>query len=74
VKEIDDRFILLENRVKLLVNQNKTLRAQLKQLEQDIEQLRREAQQGEHVQGKKLLIREKLESILQTLENANVEE
>jgi chromosome segregation ATPase len=66
---IEDRFAELEKRVGELVTRHKLLKSRIKELEQELAQARREAQQVEHFHGKKLHIKEKIEKILNSLEN-----
>jgi multidrug resistance efflux pump len=68
--DLEEKFAEIEKRVRVLVTQNRQLQARVKELEKELTLARREAQQYEHLHGKKLHIKEKIEKILQSLENA----
>jgi chaperonin cofactor prefoldin len=70
LKDLEDRFAMIENRVKMLVTRNKDLKNRIRELDQELAQVRRDVQNVEYFHGKKLHIKEKIERILQTLENA----
>ncbi len=72
MKELEDKFALVEKRVQVLAENNKALAARVRELEQELAQARKEAQGLAHVHGTKLRIREKIENILHTLESVGV--
>lgn len=74
MKDLEDRFAEIERRVRLLAVENKDLRGRVSELENELAQARREAQQFEHLHGKKLHIKEKIERILQSLDTATGKE
>lgn len=68
--DLENKFAEIEKRVRLLVTQNRQFKTRVSELEKELAQARREAQQFEHLHGKKLHIKEKIERILQSLESA----
>ena len=74
MKDIEAKFSEIEKRVRGLVSENADLRKRVSQLEQELALVRREALNMEHFHGKKLHIREKIERILNSLENAGAKE
>ena len=68
--DLENKFAEIEKRVRLLVAQNRQFKARVSELEKELTQARREAQQFEHLRGNKLHIKEKIEKILESLENA----
>ncbi len=69
LKNIRDRFTLIEERVRALRTSNNHLMARVSDLEQELAQARREIKELDHFRGRKLHIRGKIESILRTLES-----
>ena len=69
-KELRQQFAEVEKRIAAMVAENRELKGRVGELERDLAQARREAQDLEHLHGKRLHIREKIERILQTLETA----
>lgn len=72
--ELEERFAEIERRVRLLTVENKDLKGRVSELEKELAQARREAQQFEHLHGKKLHIKEKIERILLSLDAATGKE
>jgi hypothetical protein len=70
VKSLEDRFEEIEKRVRTLVTQNKDLKGRIKELDKELAQARRDARQAEQLQGNRLQVRDKIERILESLENA----
>jgi chromosome segregation ATPase len=72
LKELDEKFGVIEKRVRALITENKNLIERISSLEQELLAARREAQQSEHHFGRNVRIREKIENILHTLESIGV--
>jgi multidrug resistance efflux pump len=66
--DLEERFGIIERRVKALVAENKNLKARVAQLERELDQAKREARDLAHLEGTKTHIREKIENILSQLE------
>lgn len=69
MKNIRDRFALIEERVRALQTSNSHLLARVSDLEQELVQARRDVKELEHFRGRKLHIKERIENILRTLES-----
>jgi chromosome segregation ATPase len=69
LKNIRDRFALIEERVRALQTSNSHLLARVSDLEQELVQARRDVKELEHFRGRKLHIKERIENILRTLES-----
>ncbi len=69
MKNIRDRFALIEERVRALRASNSHLAARVNDLEQELAQTRREVKELEHFRSRKLHIKERVEHILRTLES-----
>ncbi len=69
MKNIRDRFALIEERVRALRASNNLLTARVNDLEQELARTRREVKELEHLRSRKLHIKERVESILRTLES-----
>ncbi len=72
MKDLDEKFYIVEKRVQALIAENKNLTERIGNLEQKLLAARREAEQSEHNHARSLLIREKIEHILHTLEAIGV--
>ncbi len=70
IKELEQKFAEVEHRVESVIAENRKMRDRIEALERELAQARKEAQELEHLHGKRLHIREKIEHILQTLEAA----
>ena len=70
ISMLDDQFAEAERRVRAIVTENAGLRKQIGELEQELSRLRREVQELQHFHGKRMHVREKLERILQQLDDA----
>ena len=70
MKDLEGKFGEVEKRVKSLVSENRDLAKRVSELEQELSRARRESQELENFHGKKIHIRENIESILQALEAA----
>jgi cell division protein FtsB len=68
VNNLATRFCVIEKRVTALVAENKGLKARLSELEEELVQVKREALELEHVHGRILRVREKIERVLQQLD------
>lgn len=68
MKELDEKFGMIEKRVRALLAENKNLAERISVLEQELLAARREAQQSEHHHARNMRIREKIENILHALE------
>lgn len=66
--KIKNSFATVEQRVKALVDENRALKASLRELEDELAGARRAVQDLEHLQGRRMHIREKVERVLQSLE------
>jgi chromosome segregation ATPase len=69
LKNIRDRFALIEERVRALRASNNHLSARVSDLEQELAKARRDVKELEHFRGRKLHIKERIENILRTLES-----
>ncbi len=69
MKNIRDRFTVIEERVRALRASNSHLAARVNELEQELARARREVKELEHFRGRKLQIKERVENILRTLES-----
>jgi len=74
MNELQAKLTEVEKRVRGLVTENAGLKEQVRNLEQELAQARREALDKEHVHGKTIHIKEKLERILNALEAATSRE
>ncbi len=72
MKDLDEKFGMVEKRVQALLAQNKNLTERISNLEQELLVARREARQSEHNHARNLRVREKIEHILHTLEAIGV--
>ena len=72
LKDLEDRFALVEKRVQAIVENNRALATRVRELERELAQARREAQELAHVHVAKLHIREKIENILHAIESAGI--
>jgi len=72
LKELDEKFRVIEKRVRALIAENKNLTGRISNLEQDLLAARRDAQESEHHHGRNLRIREKVENILHALESIGI--
>lgn len=70
---IEEQFAEAERRVRAVVAENAELRSRLAGLEGELARLRREVQDLQHFHGKRMHVREKIERILQQLEETGVE-
>ncbi len=69
-KSIEERFAEVERRVRALVSENSTLTRRVREQEEELLQLRREAQDLQHLHGRRMHVREKIERVLAALEEA----
>lgn len=69
LKNIRDRFALIEERVQALRASNSHLTARVNDLEQELARTRRDVKELEHFRSRKLHIKERVENILRTLES-----
>ncbi len=70
MKDLQDKFSEIERRVKALVTENADLRRRVAGLEQELSAVRRDAKDIEDLRGRKTEIREKIERVLRSLEDA----
>ena len=68
LKRIEAAFATVEQRVKALVTENRGLKKRVRELEGELAQARRSSQDLEHLQSRRMHIREKVERVLQSLE------
>ncbi len=72
LKDLDEKFGMVEKRVQALIAENKNLAERINNLEQELLAARLEARQSEHSHDRNLRIREKIEHILHTLDAISV--
>jgi hypothetical protein len=72
LKDLDEKFGMVEQRVRALIAENKNLAERISVLEQDLLAARREALKSEQSHTINKRIREKIEHILHTLEAIGV--
>ena len=70
MKELENKFAEVEQRVKALVSENRDLAKRVSELTEELSRARRESQELENFHGKKMHIKEKIERVLQALEAA----
>ena len=68
VKRIEAAFAIVEQRVQALANENRELAERVRELEGELAQVRRSSRDLEHLHGRRMHIREKVERVLQSLE------
>jgi cell division septum initiation protein DivIVA len=68
VKRIEAAFAIVEKRVKALVTENRGLKKRVRELEGELAEARRSSQDLEHLNSRRMHIREKVERVLQSLE------
>lgn len=68
VKRIEAAFGTVEQRVQALVTENRGLKKLVRELEGELAEARRSSQDLEHLHGRRMHIREKVERVLQSLE------
>lgn len=69
MNNLDEKFLLIEKRVRALLAENSGLCARVRELERELAEARSAAGELALIRGEKLLLREKIEKILQTLES-----
>jgi cell division septum initiation protein DivIVA len=74
VKDLDDKFAIIEKRVRALTAKNRSLSDRIRELEQELAQAQQAVQELEQVRGTRLDLREKLENILLALEQVNLKQ
>jgi|GEM_PF-6920197 len=72
LKELDEKFRVIEKRVRALIAENKNLTDRIGNMEQELLAARREAQESEHHHDRNLRIRQKIENILHALESIGI--
>ena len=68
VKRLEADFAIVEQRVQALVAENRGLKKRVRELEGEIAEARRSSQDLEHLQSRRMHIREKVERVLLSLE------
>jgi len=68
VQRIEADFAIVEQRVQALVIENRRLKERVRALEGELAQARRSSQDLEHLNSRRMHIREKVERVLQSLE------
>lgn len=68
MSDLEAIFTEVEKRVQALLQQNRALTKRIGELERELAQARREALKTEHLYGKSMHIRDKVERILSALE------
>ncbi len=68
VQRIEADFAIVEQRVQALVIENRRLKERVRELEGELAQARRSSQDLEHLNSRRMHIREKVERVLQSLE------
>jgi cell division septum initiation protein DivIVA len=66
--DLEARFAEVEKRVQALLRQNRSLTKRISELERELAQARHEALETEHLHGKRMHIRDKVERILSALD------
>jgi len=74
MKDRAERFAEVEQRVRSLAAENRTLQVRVRELEQELARARQTSQGFEAYQEKHQQIRQKVEHILASLENAEAKE
>ncbi len=69
MKDIHERFSVIEERVRALLASNNRLTARVNDLEQELAEARKEVRELEHYRGRRLHLREKIENILHILDS-----
>ena len=69
MKDIHERFSVIEERVRALLASNNHLAARVNDLEQELAEARKEVRELEHYRGRKLHLKEKIEKILHILDS-----
>jgi len=69
LKDLDEKFGVIEKRVRALMARNKSLADRISELEQELLSARREVQVAEHRHGKNQQVREKIANILRALDS-----
>jgi chromosome segregation ATPase len=68
-KKLEERFAIVEQRIRALLDENGALAARVEELERELAQARNAALNLEEYQGKAAHIRRKVETVLQSLES-----
>lgn len=68
-KKLEERFAIVEQRIRALLEENGTLAARVRQLERELAQARNASLNLEEYRGKAAHIRRKVETVLQSLES-----
>lgn len=68
-KKLEERFAVVEQRIRALLDENGTLAARVRELERELAQARNAALNLEEYRGKATHIRRKVETVLQSLES-----
>lgn len=68
VQRIEADFAIVEQRVQALAIENRRLKERVRELEGELAQARRSSQDLEHLNSRRMHIREKVERVLQSLE------
>jgi cell division septum initiation protein DivIVA len=74
LKDLDDKFAIIEKRVRALVAKNKSLTDRIRELEQELAQARQTVRELEHVRGARGDLRDRIENVLQALEQVNLKQ
>ncbi|MGE5807874.1 MAG: hypothetical protein ACM32I_01990 [Nitrospirota bacterium] len=70
-KTLEERFAIVEQRIRALLDENGTLAVRVRELERELAQARNTALNIEEYRGKAAHIRRKVETVLQSLESIN---
>ncbi|HEX9113630.1 MAG TPA: hypothetical protein VF888_04710 [Nitrospirota bacterium] len=70
-KALEERFAIVEQRIRALLDENGALTARVRELERELAQARNTATNIEVYRGKAAHIRKKVETVLQSLESIN---
>ncbi len=74
VRELEERFALVEQRVRRLLDRNRSLEARVSELEAELALARQAARDHAEADGARKQVREKIERILHSLESIKPEE
>ncbi len=70
-KNIEEQFAEVEKRVRALVSENFALSRRVQEMEEELGRLRSESQDLQHLRGRRMHVREKIERVLAALEEAD---
>lgn len=72
MKDLEEKFLEIERRVRALAAENHAQKARIRELEQELVQTRHDAQKSVRFHDKQLHLRERIEKVLRDLEAAEI--